>query len=285
MTSLEEFKGKQLDLLHELDRVCEIAGIKYYLAYGTCLGAVRHQGYIPWDDDIDVFLPAKEMDKLMENRHLFKEQYFLQCRETDPQYQNMKYALRDSSTSYFSDEQDCDNINHGMFIDLYVLYPYPDNEIHAHKLIIDSFILRFLYLKKAPANHGMIGRIGSKVLLSLYKGEKAEKKIKRIEDDLKNNGGKKYCASFFGDDITPFSCFKFPIECFGESKRLKFEDYFAPCPTYPELICELTFGKNYMEFPPEEKRISRHHVLYMSSEISYKEFEGRYYNKAENRKA
>ncbi len=285
MTSLEEFKGKQLDLLHELDRVCEIAGIKYYLAYGTCLGAVRHQGYIPWDDDIDVFLPAKEMDKLMENRHLFKEQYFLQCRETDPQYQNMKYALRDSSTSYFSDEQDCDNINHGMFIDLYVLYPYPDNEIHAHKLIIDSFILRFLYLKKAPANHGMIGRIGSKVLLSLYKGEKAEKKIKRIEDDLKNNGGKKYCASFFGDDITPFSCFKFPIECFGEPKRLKFEDYFAPCPTYPELICELTFGKNYMEFPPEEKRISRHHVLYMSSEISYKEFEGRYYNKAENRKA
>lgn len=221
----------------------------------------------------------------MENRHLFKEQYFLQCRETDPQYQNMKYALRDSSTSYFSDEQDCDNINHGMFIDLYVLYPYPDNEIHAHKLIIDSFILRFLYLKKAPANHGMIGRIGSKVLLSLYKGEKAEKKIKRIEDDLKNNGGKKYCASFFGDDITPFSCFKFPIECFGEPKRLKFEDYFAPCPTYPELICELTFGKNYMEFPPEEKRISRHHVLYMSSEISYKEFEGRYYNKAENRKA
>lgn len=47
MTSLEEFKGKQLDLLHELDRVCEIAGIKYYLAYGTCLGAVRHQGIYP----------------------------------------------------------------------------------------------------------------------------------------------------------------------------------------------------------------------------------------------
>lgn len=279
MTSLEEFKAVQLDMLHELDRVCTLAGINYYLAYGTCLGAVRHKGYIPWDDDIDVFFPAKEMEKLMENRHLFNEKYFLQCRYTDPEYQNMKYSLRDSSTSYFSDEEDCDDINHGMFIDLYVLYPYPDNFLHAHKLIIDSFILRFLYLKKAPANHGLLGRVGFKVLQTLYKGKRAERKIRKIENDLKNNGGKKYCASFFGDDITPLSCFKFPIECFGEPKRLQFEDFMAPCPTNPELICELTFGKTYMEYPPEDKRISRHHVLYMSNEKPYTEFKGKYYCK------
>jgi len=279
MTSLEEFKTKQLEMLHELDRVCTLADINYYLAYGTCLGAVRHKGYIPWDDDIDVFFPAKEMEKLMKNRHLFNEKYFLQCRYTDPEYQNMKYSLRDSSTSYFSDEDDCDDINHGMFIDLYVLYPYPDSFFHAHKLILDSFILRFLYLKKAPANHGLLGRLGSKALRTLYKGKRAERKIRKIENDLKNNGGKKYCASFFGDDISPFSCFKFPIECFGEPKRLQFEDFMAPCPTNPELICELIYGKTYMDYPPEDKRISRHHVLYMSNEKPYTEFKGKYYCK------
>lgn len=279
MTNLEQFKTKQLELLHELDRVCNLAGIKYYLAYGTCLGAVRHHGYIPWDDDIDIFLPVKEMDKLMQNRHLFNKQYFIQCRETDPQYQNMKYSLRDSSTAYFSDERDCDDINHGIFIDLYILYPYPDNFFHAHKLIIDSFVLRFLYLKKTPVNHGALGRIGSKVLRVLYKDEKAEKKIRKIENDLKNNGGKKYCASFFGDDITLFSCFKFPFEYFGEPKYLQFEDYIAPCPSNPEAICELIYGKNYMEFPSEEKRISRHHTLYMSCDTSYTKFEGKYYKK------
>ena len=89
----------------------------------------------------------------------------------------------------------------------------------------------------------------------------------------------KYCASFFGDDITPFSCFKFPFEYFGEPKYLQFEDYIAPCPSNPEAICELIYGKNYMEFPPEEKRISRHHILYMSCDTSYTKFEGKYYKK------
>lgn len=279
MTSLKQFKKKQLEILHELDRVCNLAGIRYYLAYGTCLGAVRHHGYIPWDDDIDIFLPTKEMDKLLKNRHLFKEQYFVQCRETESNYINMKYSLRDSSTAYFSDEADCEDINHGMFIDMYVLYPYPDNFFCAHKLIIDSYILRFLYMKKAPANHGIIGKIASKILLILYSGNKAEKKIYKIENDLKNNGGNKYYASFFGDDITLFSCCKFPMKYFEEPKKLQFEDYMAPCPSNPEVICELIYGKTYMEFPPEKKRISRHHVLYMNCEIPYTEFEGKYYHK------
>lgn len=279
MTNLEQFKKKQLELLHELDRVCNEAGIKYYLAYGTCLGAVRHQGFIPWDDDIDVFLTVEEMDKLLSKQSLFQSKYFIQCRQTDRHYQNMKYSLRDSSTSYFADDGDSDDINHGMFIDLYVLFPYPDNWFHAHKLIIDSYILRFLYLNNAPINHGVIGKIGFKLFHFFYRGEKANNKIKKIELDLHNNGGTKYYASFFGDDITPFSCFKFPMEYFGEPKLLQFEDYLAPCPTNPESICELTYGKTYMEFPPLEDRVSRHHVLYMNDKKPYTEFEGIYYNK------
>jgi len=279
MTSLESFKKKQLEILHELDRVCKLANINYYLAYGTCLGAVRHKGFIPWDDDIDVFLPWPEMEKLLKAKDLFKDNYFLQCRETDPHYINMKYSLRDSSTSYFSDESDSQDINHGMFIDLYILFPYPDSFFTAHKLIIDSYILRLLYMKQEPVNHGRIGQLASKIVLALYKGDKAEKKIKKVEKKLRNNGGQKYLASFFGDDITPFSCFKFPKEFFGEPKYLQFEDYLAPCPSDPEKICELTYGKTYMEFPPEEKRISRHHVLYMSDNEPYTDFDGIYYNK------
>lgn len=277
MTSLEEFKAKQLELLHELDRVCNLVGVKYYLAYGTCLGAVRHQGYIPWDDDIDVFLLVDDMKKLMENKSLFKSNYFLQSRETDPNYENMKLALRDSSTSYFSDEADCQDINHGMFIDLYVLFPYPDNFFVAHKLILDSYILRFLYLKNAPANHGLLGRLGSRVIHALYKGNRAKKKIEKIEYALMNNGGENYYASFFGDDITPLSCFKFPKDCFQTPKKMMFEDYMAPCPTKPEKICELTYGKTYMQYPPEKDRVSRHHVRFMSCDEPYTKYKGIFY--------
>lgn len=277
MTTLEEFKKKQLEILHELDRVCGILGIHYYLAYGTCLGAVRHKGFIPWDDDIDVFLKCNEMDVLFENRALFKENYFLQSRETDLNYHNMKRALCDSTTAYFANEQDNKDINHGMSIDLYTLFPYPDNWFAAHKLIIDSYIMRMLYMDSKPRNHGKIGKIGYTILSKLYSGEKREQKIKKIENKLKYNGGKQYYSSFFGEDITPFSTFKFPVDCFEEPKRLLFEDYHAPCPTKPELICELTYGKNYMEFPPEEQRKPRHNVLFMSTTEPYTNYKGKYY--------
>lgn len=279
MSNIQEFKKKQLEILHELDRVCNEAKINYYLAYGTCLGAVRHKGFIPWDDDIDVFLPYYEMERLLENKDLFQKKYFIQCRQTEPNYQYISYCLRDSSTSFFRDEKDSQDINHGIEIDMYVLYPYPDSFFHAHKLIIDSFILRLLYADEAPRNHGFIGKITHKICHFFYQGERAEKKSKKIEADLRNNGGKRFLASFFGDDITPFSCIKYPIEYFKKPKKLLFEDYFAPCPSVPEKICELTYGKSYMEYPPENKRVSRHTVRYMSCTEPYTIYEGVYYFK------
>ena len=73
--SVDDLKAKQLEILHELDRVCHIIGVNYFLAYGSCLGAVRHKGFIPWDDDIDVFMTYFEVQKLVENRNLFENKY------------------------------------------------------------------------------------------------------------------------------------------------------------------------------------------------------------------
>ena len=57
-------KEVQLEILDELDRICEAYGLRYYLAYGSLLGAVRHNGFIPWDDDIDVMMPYNDMVRL-----------------------------------------------------------------------------------------------------------------------------------------------------------------------------------------------------------------------------
>jgi hypothetical protein len=60
---------------------------------------------------------------------------------------------------------------------------------------------------------------------------------------------------------------------------LWFEDFLAPCPSNPQEICRITYGENYMEFPPEKQRASRHHVLFMSCDEPYTNFEGKYYFK------
>lgn len=279
MDYFDKLKKKQMEILRELDRVCNLAQIKYYLAYGTCLGAVRHHGYIPWDDDIDVFLPYTEMDKLMENSHLFQDKYFIQCKKTAPNYTNMKYELRDSSTSYFADEQDNKDINHGICIDMYVLYPYPDNWFTAHKLIIDSFQLRLLYAKHEPRNRGKLAKLAAKIYLLFYSPKRADRTVKRIEDALRNNGGKKYYATYFGSkrEINFFKCIKFPQELFSSVKRMPFEDFMAACVNDPDKLCKLVYGSTYMEFPPEAERMSKHKKLFVSVDQPYKNYKGKYY--------
>lgn len=282
MIDLEKYKKKQLEILHELDRVCKEYHINYYLAYGSCLGAVRHKGFIPWDDDIDVVVTAEGMDRLLGVKDSFGAKYFLQCRDTDKNWSIMSCSLRDSTTACFVEEEGTKDTNHGIKVDIYVLYPYPDNPVLAHKLILDSYMLRLLYMKSCnelPRNHGKLAKISSWLLTNLYSDKTAAKTIKRIENRLKNNGGTKYYSVFFGNDVTLFTSLKFPVEMFKEPKYLPFEDFMAPCPSNPELMCKICYGDSYMEYPPVEKRVSTHGIIYLNCDEPYTNFEGLYYFK------
>ena len=76
----------ELDLLYQLQQVCEKYGIKYYGSAGTILGAERHKGMIPWDDDIDIMMMRDQYDLLCSHADEFEEPYFLQTFDTDEGY-------------------------------------------------------------------------------------------------------------------------------------------------------------------------------------------------------
>ena len=111
-----------LDIANKLD-------IKYYLIGGTLLGAVRHKGFIPWDDDIDVGLPRKDYEKFIaEAQKYLPDYYFLQTYETDPEYPLSFAKIRDSRTTYLETALNNKKINHGVFFDIFPLDFYPENE-------------------------------------------------------------------------------------------------------------------------------------------------------------
>ena len=267
--TVRDIQLKQLEILHELDRVCKIADVQYYLAAGTCLGALRHEGFIPWDDDIDVFMHWEELERLLEKRELFGEQYFLQCSETEPNINTVLCRLRDAKTTCITPEDADIDINHGVFIDIYVLYPYPDNPILAQKLIYDSFILRILQAKRGPQNHGKLAQVIGNTIARLYTEKGREKKIKKIIDEYKNNKGNKYYSIYFGEDIKLFWARKYPVKWFMTPHFIQFEDLKAPCPTDTLEYCKYRYGENCMELPPPEKRITNHDFIKLDLQNPY----------------
>ena len=109
----------ELEMLVELDRVCRANGITYQIWAGTQLGAVRHKGFIPWDDDIDIYLLREDYDRLMTLSDSFLEPYFLQNVYTDHYFSRPFARLRNSNTTGFVTQIERYEANRGIFIDLF----------------------------------------------------------------------------------------------------------------------------------------------------------------------
>ena len=130
----KEIWAVALDLLVQLDQVCRRHGIRYFCDGGTALGAIRHHGFIPWDDDVDVIMSRAEYDKLNAIAPAeFKYPYFWQTNATDPGSARGHAQLRNSATtgilkSEMRDGKPLFRFNQGLFIDIFPFDNLPDDE-------------------------------------------------------------------------------------------------------------------------------------------------------------
>lgn len=119
---LKEVWAVELDLLAEFDRVCKKHGIQYIVSGGTMLGAVRHHGFIPWDDDVDLMMMRDEYEKLCKIAPSeFKHPYFFQTDDTDPGFIRFFARLRNSETTGIQEFEGISHFkyNQGIFIDIF----------------------------------------------------------------------------------------------------------------------------------------------------------------------
>ena len=123
-SELRRLQLVQLELLDELDRVCRKHGIRYLLDGGTMIGAVRHKGFIPWDDDIDVAMLREDYENFKTvMSDLNSDLYFFQDHTTDPYYRWGYGKLRKKGTSFIRKGQEHIKCQDGVFIDI---FPYDD---------------------------------------------------------------------------------------------------------------------------------------------------------------
>ncbi len=123
---MNELQKAEFDILTLFVDICERCNLQYFLVCGSALGAVKYQGFIPWDDDIDVGMPRDDYEKFLEvapsllPRHIFIQNY-----KTDPQFPHVFSKLRNSNTTFIEKGMAHLDVNHGVYIDVFPLDGHP----------------------------------------------------------------------------------------------------------------------------------------------------------------
>ena len=260
----------QMDLLTQLINVCQQNDIKMWVGGGTLLGTIRHHGYIPWDDDIDVMMLREDYDKLMAiGKDAFEHPYFFQNAYTDSGYSLGHAQLRNSLTAAIRPADSFKLYNQGIFIDIFVLDAVPEDPALRVSTIKESNRIR-RFLKARDTNILYSGRftlIGRKL-----KARRAVKKqgwgnIYRKSEDLLRSVSFDNCRyvaprSFVGDR------FLYDKHIFDETIWLDFEHIKVPVPKKYHEFLVVHYGSDYMT-PRHDS--TNHGELIFDTSRSYKE--------------
>ena len=256
----EELKRIQIDILDEVHEICKNNGIKYTLAYGTLIGAVRHGGYIPWDDDIDLLMFSEDFHRLVNYYENHSTRYRIAHYDTmGNSYRKLQAKVYDPDTEI--NEHNCKMGDIGVNIDIFILHSIGNTEreairnFHRIRFRIETIIAS--NWEKYEINHSksviyniaklffyMVGKIIPYNLLY-------ERTIARLESFRDHS---KYVISLGSLGRTKDIHNR---ELFEKLTEISFENssYYA-IEAYDSFLTKL-YG-DYMELPPEEKRITHH---------------------------
>ncbi len=250
---LDDLKELELGILNFLDDICRKNHIQYFLAAGTLLGAVRHQGFIPWDDDIDVTLLRSEYKKLIDVLKSEKGRYQLLSIETNDDYYYGFGKLVDTHTVLVENGMPPIK-NLGVYIDIFPIDYFPNNDAERLKVQKKLFTLRAALWYSFPKikHSGFIRKLAGVVFRRI--GWKIFQNKLMEYCNILNENTTDYVGSAVATSI-PYKAMR--TEWFATSINLEFEGHLYPAPVGYKNYLEVLYG-DYMELPPDEKRKTHH---------------------------
>lgn len=266
----------QLDLLNELLRICKKYDIKIGAFAGTLLGAVRHHGFIPWDDDMDVFLMPEEFKKLMAvPAEEYKYPYFMQNALTDKKFFIGYARFRNSETTGLVTYENSVDYNNGIFIDVFVLNGFVDDERKLKEQIKKMKRLKTLMMiynydvyKKQGLKKVVIGS-AQFIVRHLFNYEMLVEEHFRIQSMYDDCSDKVTLITHNDKFKKIYWCYKDELDEFVD---VPFENIVIPIPRKYDQILSHMYG-NYMEFPPIESRGKWHDgVITFEPDVPYKQY-------------
>lgn len=267
----------ELNMLSLVDEICKKHNIKYFAIGGTLLGAIRHKGFIPWDDDLDVAMLRDDYNSFVrfaENE--INGRYFFQTTLTDSNYYKDHARIRDSLTTGICERYEKNGCNNGIYIDIIPLDRHEDTvvdflirlilnalsgiasiNVHGKTLNKKGFKYIVLYPISRLFNVRKIYKFREKVLTKYY--SKASSKIS-LKIRIKSYD---------------YSRLTWKRKDFNSTVLVDYENGYIPAPIGYENILKKQYG-NYMEYPSDEEKINFHGIVF-DPDIPYEAYIKREY--------
>lgn len=268
--TVKQVQDKILEIMLYIDNLCRKNGITYQIMGGTALGAVRHGGFIPWDDDLDIFMTPLEYAKF---KAVFEKEnsdkYVIQEWRTVKGY--LEYAkVRMNGTTFIEENfKDRTDMHHGIYVDIMILHKAPENKIMQKIIYYQSKFVTLYGLSmrnwkpKSTAQNLVLKSLS--VLPKKLIAKWCYKNIYRF-DDMQDG----YMWCYF---ITPakFRSGIFAREFFDTTDEIDFEGHMLMCPAKIKEYLAYRYG-DYMKLPSEEAQKAAVHAMIYDVEKDYTEY-------------
>ena len=253
--SLRELQMEELRILCAIKEVCQKHKITYYLGCGTLLGAVRHKGFIPWDDDVDIIMPYKDYCRFLRiAQSELAPGFFVQNCNTDPNFYGAFTKVRSNGTTAMRDNAEKYAIHHGVWVDIFPLAPVNSEREHALKkkivkysnlLQMDNYVRANREAMKTEFGHKVLNLLDCLFVLPMW----LRKMIHNLTLKSLFLSPKAECVAEIWNSVGV----SFPEKYLGAGTMLEFEGQNFCVPTCYHEYLELVYG-DYMTLPPEGER-------------------------------
>ncbi len=262
---LRELQLKSLEILLYFKKFCEEHNLLFYFCGGCCIGALRHKGFIPWDDDIDVFMPREDYEKLhnLWDKYADTQKYSCNRTTTDKFIGNVMTTIVDNNTTVVRPWQKGKDGTKGVMIDVLPLDGCAPLGVKRKIQMMWSMIFTLYCSRMVPVNHGRIMSLICKTLLFLVPGNKLKNKIWQFAEKQMSKypiKDSKYITELCAGPH--YMKNEYPKEIFAKFVYKEFEGYQMPVPVGYDKYLKIAFG-DYMKLPPKEKQVAHHDIIYM----------------------
>ncbi|ULQ60047.1 LicD family protein [Brucepastera parasyntrophica] len=251
---MNEIQSAELDILKSLCVLLDKHNLRYYLFFGTLLGAVRHKGFIPWDDDVDIAMPREDYEKFiaLPDEEFHSPFKLHEIQKTEHYYTPFAKYIDSSIQIRLDEEQRRKGEHKYLWVDIFPLDGLPDSPLRTKLLKQKAVFLKRLFklstsdpeYKRSPLKNMVI-----KIIAKLFPYKKVYRMLHKTITRYAFYNSKK--AASISEINASF--YIYPSEAFGTGKQILFEDAMFNAPVDSDTCLRVLYG-DYMQVPPENER-------------------------------